>query len=140
MTYASMKRALQQQGKQMQAMQAMILENQRLMMMMGMGAGVVAGGAVPTKLPRAAPGAALPLATVPPVADRGEMPYKARHELKKRLEKLSASDMTRALELADAPDGALDLKTLDTARLWALLDLCNAAGAAKPRGRQRKAA
>jgi hypothetical protein len=126
-----LKRQLREQAKEMQRLQEMILENQRLFMG---GMPGLTGGSVPAA-------SAYPLATRLPATSmaRGEMPYETRHALKKCLEKLGASDLKRAMELAVVSDGVLDLQVLDSARLWVLHDFCKSSSATKPRRVPQKA-
>lgn len=139
----TLKRQIRDQQKELQRLQEMMLENQRLLLGGGMCSGAAPSLMMMPAPPRAAAAAAAaggvvapyPLACAP--APRGEMPYEARQTLHKSMEKLGAPALTRALKLAKVSlpeDGVLDLETLDSAQLWRLHDFCNSTGGApKPR-------
>lgn len=133
-----LKRGLAAQAKQIQQMQAMILENQSILL----GAHTVPPEPPPTRLKVQA---AKALAARVPAEQRGEMAHAERCTLAGRITQLPAADMVRALEIAGVAEGenTLDLKTMESARLWQLRDLCEAALVGAPgqrrRGRPRKA-
>jgi len=144
-----LKRQMREQAKEIQKLQALILENQRLMM----GAPTMPTTdawltpATPPMIssttiappPASAPP---PVATPPPPVARGVMPEATRRALCMKLQTLCAADLKRALVLAgDANAEELDLGALADDVLWSMHDFCDAAraaaAAAKPPRKRR---